>query len=127
MNRRTLWIVLLCVFAAIIGGTYGYINAQDHYVVVVHNDSPHNLENFRVFGAGCDEHFDPILPGETIKRSFVIAQDGKLELTGNGDTPNGVATYDKVIDERVEKGREGMATVSIDQDGDLSAITEKGN
>jgi hypothetical protein len=126
MDRRTLWIIVGSI-AAIIGGTYGFITAPDRYTIVVHNASPHELKNFRIYGSGCDEHLDPILPDDTIRHTFVIPKDGKLLLTGEGETVNGPTHYDRVIDDRVEKNHEGMTTVTVDQDGDLSAITEKGD
>jgi len=125
--KRTLLMVVLGVIAAAIGVVIGVRSTPDSYIVMIHNSSPHTVSGFRIFGAGCDEHFDPIQPDETVKRTFVIVKEGKLELTGNGETANGPATYDKIIDDHVEKGREGMSTITVDEDGDVSAIAEKGN
>jgi hypothetical protein len=126
---RTLKIVVICGIIVACGLIAEMLLSKNHddYVVVIKNNSPHALNDIRIFGAGCDEHVGTVPPGEVVQDSFEIVQDGKLELTGTGESLNGSTNYDQIIDDSVTSEREGMTTVTVDEEGVASAITEKGN
>jgi len=127
--KRSYWLALGVLVILVLTGVIlrNALSPDDRYVVSIHNKSDHALTNVRVFGGGCDEHFDNIIPDETAQRSFRIKQDGKLEFSAHGDSLNGPTVLSKVISNHVDHNREGMSTVTVDSDGDISAINEKGN
>lgn len=121
--RRRLWLstsvcasLLLLNFPVAGGIAAAAISIETRYTVVVHSTLRQPLESVRVFGGGSDEYLGSIPPGSTVRQSFWIQNDGKLEFRAR----SGTTSHAKTIDGYVTNGMGGHTIVTINPDGTIS-------
>jgi len=105
-GRRLVWqaIAVVALYVANFIGAgaaiWGVIAIETRYTVSITNRSEAPLEFARIEGGGLDIRFGTIAPGETVKHSMWIEQDGELVLKGTHGTEEIDATIDVLVMER---------------------------
>jgi hypothetical protein len=109
-------VLLFSNFPVAAGLVFAAHQIETAYTVVITNSSTEEIRNVRVFGAGCEESYGDLGPGEEAERTFWVQSEGTLEFVADGPTN----TYQQTVDGYVTNGLGGWVSVTVNPDGSVS-------
>jgi hypothetical protein len=122
LSRRRFWFstlgcagLLLVNFPVAYGVVVSVILIEARYKVTVHNASDQPLDGVWVVGAVPEVWFGTVPPGSIVQRSFLILNDGEIEI----QAVSRAIKYSKTIDD-CHPWSKGDTTVTFESDGKIS-------